>query len=77
MTLRGILQTQSSLSSHDSAAIATIDNQGVDKGSIAAETAAALIDAALEQPSAGTSDSTEMPELYLEINSQHTETLEV
>lgn len=76
--MRGILQTQSTLTSNDSvAAIATVDNQGADKSSIAAETAAALIDAALDQPSASTNGSTEMPELYLEISSQHTETLEV
>ena len=77
MTLRGILQTQTSLGSSDSPAIGTLDNQGAEKCSVSAETAAALIDAALEQPTAGTSGSTEMPELYLEINSQHTETLEV
>lgn len=79
LTLKGILQTQSSVNSNETAAIATVESQGADKGSVVdAETAATLIDASLvEQPSASTTGTTEMPELYLEINSQHTETLEV
>lgn len=71
------MQTQSSLNSSDSAAIATAENQGTNKDGFAADGVSTLIGASLEEPSAGTSGSTEMPELYLEINSQHTETLEV
>ena len=71
------MQTQSTQNSNGSAAVATLENQGADKdGVVAAETASALMDTSLEHP-ASTAGSTEMPELYLEINSQHTETLEV
>ena len=75
--MRGILQTQSAHTSNGSAAAATLENRGGDKSSVvAAETASALMDDTMEHP-ASTAGSTEMPELYLEINSQHTETLEV
>ena len=51
-----------------------MDSQGADKGSVAVAVDTATV---LDQPNASSSGTAELPELYLEINSQHTETLEV
>ena len=71
-----MLQTQSSLSSTELAAAsaASAENQGAEKENVVAEIGTSL---QLDHSNIASSGSTELPELYLAVSTQHSETLEV
>lgn len=69
-----MLQTQSSLSSTQlTAASASTENQGAEKGNVVPE----IDTLQLDHSNIASSGSTELPELYLAVSTQHSETLEV